>query len=723
MEAWVRAVLRFRFPVLALWFLVLGLGAWSWARLPPLLTNELTVPGTDSERARTILARAFDERPDGTFVVVFRDADPADEALAASLERRLETAAARIPTGRVRSLDSGAGILYGEIRTRLDLRQAKLETPALRRALQGAGPPATYVTGQPAIQYDLDELAAADLRRGEALALVAAIVVLVAAFGASAAVAIPFLVAACTIAATLALLYTVAHALPVATYVTNLVVLLGLALAIDYSLLIVYRFREEIADGHPLDEAIVRTMRTAGRAVLISGSLVAVGLGLLLSLPVPFIRSLGVGGFLIPLASVLAALTLQPVLLFLLGARSARPLVAGRLWRGWLARGRNGHAGAWERLARAVLQRPRLFLAGGTSLLVVAAAPALWLQLSPGSISALPGSLESTRGFALLRDDVGAGAVTPIHVVVDTGGRARAGDSGVDAAFDRLGRLLFDDHEVAVIADGTDARYVDSSGRYRRMVVVGRHEYGDRATRALVGRLRERLVPAARFPAGAEVFVGGAPAQGVDFVERAYGAFPWLILATVTLTFFVLLRAFRSLVLPVKAVLVNLATLAAVYGILVVAFQWGFATRVLGLHPASEIEAWIPIFLFALLFGLSTDYEVFVVMRMRESWDAVADNGRAVVHGLQRTGPLITAAGAVMVAAFSGFVVGRVSGLQQFGLGLALAIVIDVTIVRGVLVPSAMAVLERYNWWLPARVARVVGVSPSPLTAREESAG
>jgi putative drug exporter of the RND superfamily len=245
--------------------------------------------------------------------------------------------------------------------------------------------------------------------------------------------------------------------------------------------------------------------------------------------------------------------------------------------------------------------------------------------------------------------------------------------------------------------------------------VAGRHEYGAPATRRFVHRLRDRLVLEARFPPGVHVYAGGAPPQGVDFLSRTYGAFPWLVGAALVFTYLLLLRAFRSLLLPLKAVVLNLLSVAAVYGLLVVIFRWGVGAHLLGLQRRGEIDGWIPVFLFATLFGLSMDYEVFLVSRMRESWDQVPDNARAVAHGLERTGRVVTAAAAIMVAAFAGFVVGRVAALQEFGIGLALAVIVDVTIVRALLVPSFMAVFGRYNWWLPASVARLARVPPSPL--------
>jgi RND superfamily putative drug exporter len=219
------------------------------------------------------------------------------------------------------------------------------------------------------------------------------------------------------------------------------------------------------------------------------------------------------------------------------------------------------------------------------------------------------------------------------------------------------------------------------------------------------------------------VRAGGAPPQGVDFISQAYGAFPWLGLGVLVLTYLLLMRAFRSLLLPLKAVLLNLLSVAASYGALVLVFRFGVGREVLGLYQFPQIEGWIPIFLFAMLFGLSMDYEVFLVSRMREAWDETHDNTRAVALGLERTGRIVTAAAVIMVAAFSGFMAGSIVGLQEFGCGLAVAIFLDATLVRAVLVPSMMAILGRYNWWLPERVARLVRVRPSPLEQAPAPAG
>ena len=739
LERWTRAVLRYRLVTLAAWLAVLGFGIAAATGLPSLLADTFAVPGSDSARAQAVLQRSFGVRDDGAFTVVFPVAHPTDKQLQAALQLRLDRAARAVPTAQARRLESGDHVLYAAIDTTLPLQQAKQWTPALRRALQplpGAADPASdaaapaVVTGQPAIQHDLDPVLRHDLRRGEVIALPVSALVLLAVLGLSLAAAAPLLLAAATIGGTLALVWALAHALPMVTYVSNVVELLGIGLAVDYALLVVLRFREELAAeasapapaaapaGAPapgraaLDDAIVRTMATAGRAAAFSGLTVAAGLGLLLAVDVPFVRSLGLAGLLVPLLAVAATLTLLPALLVTLGARAVRraPVGAAAARRlgplrrlGLTRRPRPGGERGWSRLANTVMRRPVLFLVLGAAALGAAAAPAAFLELTPASLAGLPSHPEALRGYRLLTERVGQGAVTPLRIVVDGGAPGAVRTPQLRAAIDRLGDRLFADREAYVIATGPDARYVDPTGRYRELLVVARHPYDDPATRALVARTRARHVPAAQLPAGTRVLVGGAPAQGVDFLHGVTGALPWLVVAVLGLAFLLLVRTFRSLLLPLKAVLLNLASTAAAYGLLVVVFRWGVGANTLGLYHLQAVESWLPIVLFATLFGVSMDYEVFMVTRMREAWDAGLGNRAAVAQGLERTGRVVTAAALIMAAAFSGFLAGSVAGLQELGAGLALAVLLDATVVRLLLVPALMALFDRWNWWLPQR--------------------
>ena len=305
----------------------------------------------------------------------------------------------------------------------------------------------------------------------------------------------------------------------------------------------------------------------------------------------------------------------------------------------------------------------------------------------------------------MLSDGVGAGAVTPAQVVVDTGGPGGGIRGPGRDAVARLADIVSRDPEVMVVANGVRRPYVAGGGRYARVLVAGRHEFGHPDALAFVRRLRESLIPRAGFPASSLVATGGVPAQGTDFLDRLYDWFPFLVAAVLALTAVVLLRAFRSVVLPVKAVVLNLLSVAAACGVVVAVVQWGIGADLLGVAESPAIEGWIPVFAFALLFGLSMDYEVFLVMPMREAIDAGETCDGAVTAGLVRTGRVVTAAAVIMVAVFSGFVLGDVPGLQQLGIVLAAGVLVDATVVRLALVPGIVAILGRWSWWLPKQLA------------------
>src|SRR3954470_14429390 len=427
MERWTRLVVRHRWVVLAGWLAVVFAGAFAFLHLSSLLSNEFSVPGTDSERARTILERHFGDRSDGTFTVVFRSSEPVDRRAYVRLQGTLARAARQVPGGTARRLvPASRRIAYGDVVSTLPIAKAKGYTDNLYRALPQTGGVRSYVTGQAAIQHDLDPIFSADLRKGELIALPIAVLVLLAVFGLSVAVTMPFIFAACTVMATLGGVYVYAHFLTTATYVTNLVFLIGLGIAIDYSLLVIYRFREELGRHDDVDAAIVRTMQTAGRAVVFSGATVAIGLALLLFMPLPFVRSIGVGGFLIPIVSIAVALTLQPALLSVYGRRGVArvPALPKRLRA-------EGDTGFWHRLAGSIMRRPLAYLALGATVLLAAAFPVFGLRLTPGSASGIPKFPQSVRGFDLLKETIGPGAISPTQVVVDSG---RAGGVRAPAA-------------------------------------------------------------------------------------------------------------------------------------------------------------------------------------------------------------------------------------------------------------------------------------------------
>ena len=711
MEALARTMIRFRWIVLATWIVAVVVSGIAASGLNSLLTNRFVLPGADSEKAGKILEKNFGDKPEGSFSVVVKGAPASGQALIGPTRAAATRAANALETGKLADVRVVSGdTVSATIVSQLQPADAKGYTQTMRDAAGKIPGAQIYVTGQSAIESDLEPVQNRDLFVGEVLiAIPVALLILIFVFG-TLSFLLPFMLAAVAIPVTLAAVWVFANFMTLSTYLTNMVTLIGLGIAIDYSLLMVYRYREERRTCRSKEDAVAATMNTAGRAVVFSGTAVAIGLALMLFMPLPFMRGFGLAGLLIPLVSVLAAVTLLPVLLYWLEDRLDRVrLVPKRV----IERREDSEHGFWARLARTIMKRPLVFAAGATALLLALASPVLKLQLGPGSNEGIPQHLESVQGLKVLTEAVGEGAISPTDIVIDTGRDGAALTPAVQEAKNRLASQLRGDGEVAdVVANGPGV--VDSTGRYLHVQAIGKHEYGLPESQEFVHRLRDVIIPAAAFPSGVDVLAGGGPPFGVDFLDITYGAFPWLILAVLLLTYILLVRAFRSLLLPLKAIILNLLSIAAAYGILVTAFKLG-AGEPFGLTQFDQIEGWIPVFLFAMLFGLSMDYEVFLVSRMREEWDATRDNTAAVTQGLAKTGRLVTAAGLIMFAAFMGFVAGSIVGLQQFGLGLAVAILIDVTIIRALLVPSAMAIFGRWNWWLPESVAKVVRVKPSPL--------
>jgi RND superfamily putative drug exporter len=686
--------IRHRLLVAGVWALAVGLGIAGALRLSPMLSSGFSLPGTDSNRVMQVLASEYGVHSGGRFVFITRGEDSLRRARSAG-----ERATGLLPGGKLDGtevLPSGAAASFVE--SRLAGAAAAARIGALRRTLG----PGVLVTGDAAIQHDIGPVLAHDLKVGELyLAVPAALLILLLVFGTASAL-LPFLFAAATIPPALGIAWGVAHVLQLSDYLLNMVMMIGLGIAIDYSLLVVSRYRDERRRGVPHEAAVTETMVHAGRTILFSGLAVSVGLALMLLLPVPFLRGFGVGGLLVPLISIACALTLLPVLLVTFGRQLER---ARFIPRGFAERRHAGETRLWAAHAGWVMRRAKLLAPVIATVLVLAAMPLVGIRVGPGSYSSLPTGIAAMRGLTILEHSTTRHSLDPITVIVDT--RRGNGVRRVGAAAQRLGRLLQADREVVTVSPAVAA----GDGRYLRIDVVGRHDPASPQAQAFADRLRTRLIPASGFPSSAQVIAGGGGASAADFVSRTLGSFPWLILGVLALTYLLLVRAFRSLLLPLKAIVLNLLTVAAASGLMIAVFQWGWGSWA-GFLKVGQIEGWIPVFMFTLLFGLSMDYEVFLVTRMREAWDRTRSNTGAVTHGLASTGRIVTAAGLIMAATFSGFLLGSIPPMQQLGFGLATAILIDITLVRGLLLPSTMALAGRWNWYLPAWTARVLRVTP-----------
>ena len=686
--------LRHRLLVALVWTAVIALGIVASLRLTPLLKTGFSLPGTDSARVKQVLAQEYGVRSGSEVVLIAKN----DGALG-RVRLAASQASSLLPGGRVddvERLPSGAAAAF--VHSALSGDRAADRTGELRAKLG----PRVFVTGDAAIQHDMAPVLSRDLRVGELyLAVPAALVILLLVFGTASAL-LPFVFAAATIPPALGIAWGAAHVLELSDYLRNMVLMIGLGIAIDYSLLVVNRYRDERRQGRAHRDAVEETMLHAGRTILFSGLAVSVGLALMLLLPVPFLRGFGVGGLVIPVVSVACGLTLLPVLLLTLGERLERVRL---LPHGLAERRHAGELRLWVAHAGWVMKRAKVLAPLTATLLVLAALPLIGIRVGPGSSSSLPRDLPALRGLTILQRAADSDSLDPTTIIVDT--HRANGAAAVAPAVARLDTLLRSQPEVVQVSRAVR----DASGRYLRIDVVGRHDSASPTAQAFADHLRGTLIPDARFPASVHVLAGGGAASSADFVSRTLGSFPWLILGVLGLTYLLLVRAFRSLLLPLKAIALNMLTVAAASGLMIAVFQWGWGSWA-GFAKVPQLEGWIPVFMFTLLFGLSMDYEVFLITRMREMWDATRSNTTAVAHGLAHTGRIVTAAGLIMAATFSGFLLGSIPPMQQLGFGLAVAILIDITLVRGLLLPSAMALAGRWNWYLPAWTARALRVQP-----------
>jgi RND superfamily putative drug exporter len=498
---------------------------------------------------------------------------------------------------------------------------------------------------------------------------------------------VPIMMAIVSILTTFLVVWGLTTVTEVSPIVQFLVALIGLGVSIDYALIVVVRWREERSHGLQGDEAIVRAMATAGRAVVFSGTTVAIGLLALVALPLPFLRSVGYGGMLIPLISVIVAVTLLPVVLSKFGPRLDWPHVrdddkASRSWTAW---------------ANLVVRRRWLAAIGAALVLAALVLAASNLQLGLSNANAIARQGDAKQGLlALERSGIGSGALLPNEVLVE-------GSTSPDGVAKSLAGLP--DVHGAVAPNSPQWRRAGAAVVDAFAIPDGSSSSG----RDVLDRVRS-----AAHESGSEVRLGGLAAQNEDFINAVYGNFPLMIALIALITFVLLARAFRSLLLPLKAVILNVISVGAAWGVLDLIWQRGHGSDLIwGISATGSITAWIPLMVFAFLFGLSMDYEVFILARMREEYDATGSTDTAVVRGIGRTGRLVTSAALILFLAFLSLASGPETEIKVLATGLAAGILLDATIIRALLVPAVISLFGRWNWWLPRLPARLLRVEPS----------
>ncbi len=692
-------IVRRRKAVIGVWVVLTLFGAFSASQVSKRWYQSFSIPGFSAYEANQRTLERFGTGQQAALVAVFHS--KGDVTKATGIEAAVEKAAAVNPGSRVSSYFSTGSRAY--VSKDGHTTFAEIYPPGTpnfssdthikqtRAALKSATP-----AGVTANLTGRDALVAASSGGGKGPSVLTegliggggALVILFFVFGTLPAVLMPIAVAIAAILNTFSLVWALTYLTSVSIIVQFLIALVGLGVAIDYALLMIFRFRDELREGEDVEAALVQTMTHAGRSVIVSGSTVAVGLLSMIVLPLPFIRSIGIGGMLIPAVSVIAAITLLPALLAVLGTRinSMRLLPKRFVDRG------HPEDGPWGRWANFVMRRPAAVAVAG--LAVVGVLVFFGVQLNPSEAQAkdMPGSGDAIVGRdALAAAGISPGVIEPFNVLVEHG----AAPGPIAAKLRATPGIV-----AAVAPTGPQWRKGGDSIVEAFPNVDGSSKH----IQSLVTRVHRTLN-------GTDATLGGIAPADRDFVHAVYGNFPYVLGFVVLLTILLLMRAFRSIVLPIKAALLNLISLGAAFGIIVFIFQLGHGSNAIWGVPATQsIIPWIPLMIFAFLFGLSMDYEVFMLTRMREAYDEIGDTPKAIALGLARTGKLVTSAAAILMFAFFVLSMSPGTDIKQFGIGLAAGIIFDATVIRALLVPALMRLLGSWNWWLPTSFARVLRV-------------
>ncbi|HYM84456.1 MAG TPA: MMPL family transporter [Candidatus Dormibacteraeota bacterium] len=759
-----RFVHRRRWWVIAAWAIVILVAIPFAPRAASVLrAGGFVLDDLESSKARATLEQELGQPPSVVVVVLHSDTltagTPAFETAAIEAVRDLR--AAPHVTGLVSHLQAPRQV-SGDGRTAYDVVTLDLKPDDSPQALPGLDQrlhhPAgldVSLAGGPAFYGDIQSVSESDLRRSEIVSLPLAALALLLVFGSVVAAGVPLIVGGAAVVLALAVIYGLASLTPMSIFVLNLTTLLGLGLGVDYSLLMTSRFREELAvrlrEGSgrgpearaaredAIEAAVRVTVATAGRAVFFSGLTVLLGLLGLVLFEFMILRSVGIAGAVVVGLAVLAALTLLPAVLSVLGARldalavrRVRPSADGE--------------GRWARLARWVMARPIAVLVPTLGLILLLGVPFLSVDFNAPDATILPASAPSRAGYDRLAAAFGEGEFAPIQLAIRTTGPATSPDN-VAKLFDYSRRLAADPRIVRVegIVDvdprltlsqyqllyaspsGPPDRFVGSAlaattkGDLTTFTLITPYGPNADAARALVRDLRD---PASRIapPSGVHVGVSGGAADVSDVVGRIGADFPRTALFIVVATYLVLFVLLRSVVLPAKALVMNTLSIVASFGALVWIFQEGNLSALLGFQPLGFVETTQPVILFCVLFGLSMDYEVFLLTRMKEVYDRTGDNREAVARGLERSGRIVTSAALIVVVVAGSFAFADIVLIKALGLGVAIAVALDATVVRALLVPATMRLLGKWNWWLPARLERLVSTRLPRSEAEVEAA-
>jgi putative drug exporter of the RND superfamily len=734
--AYGRFIYRFRWLVLVIWFLIVAASVFFMIQTIGLLgSGDNNASGSESEQVAVLLNNQFHQNSSQVLVAL---QSPSVLVSAQAYQQEitaLETKLGALPS--VQSVTVSPTGADGKTTLLVVDSHANVSLPIsdLRQMLATtSGPARTYLTGGPAIDNELVNTSLQSVEHADLLALPIALLILVVVFGTFVAACLPLILALVAIPLTFALLYPIALHTSTSTYVLSVASIVGLGIAIDYSLFILRRFREELSLGLPVSEAIGWTLSTAGEAILFSGLIVMIGFIGLLLIGVNMTTSIGVGGALLVVSTVLAALTFLPALLCVLGLR-INSLRVPYLWRATMV-AESGKTGKqdqfWRAVALRVMNRPILTILLVCAVLIMLGWPIFSLRVGSTSVNSLPSSSEARQGLSVLAAQYPSFKDQTIDLVVETTDHSSPLTTrNLQKLVDLTNWLRSQPHVTGVtslmqlptspstpslpqaqlIALYTSGSYQQNPAlaQFVAQYAAGNMTYvavsSDAATDSDVGNTQIDAFRqhASSVVSGFKVLVGGNQASDLDFDRLLFGHFPWTILFVLLTTLILLTIMFRSLLIPVKAVIMNVVSIGASYGILVFIFQWGNLSGILGFTSEGYVNNIIPIILFCVLFGLSMDYEVFLLSRIREEWLHTKDNRHAVVSGLEKTGSVITNAALLFIVVTVAFTFTSELETKAMGIGMTTAILVDATIIRSLLVPATMRLLGRWNWWFPER--------------------
>lgn len=747
-----RRVYRYRWLILIIWGLLLAVALpFAPRATEPLRVGGFADPALESAKAARTLATDLGYSTSAV-IVTYTSTNPTllatDPRFIAETEASLAgLRALNVQTTVVshaanpRQISRDGRTAFEVVRLATDTESAAKLMPEITAALRPPPDLTMRVGGGPAFYADVENVSQHDLARAEAVAFPIAVVALLLVFGSVLAAGLPVLVGGAGVVVILAAIYALGTRMELSIFTVNLATLLGLGLGLDYSLFLSSRFREELARGHDVPEAIARTLATAGQAVVFSGLTVLIGLCALLTFHINLLVSIGIGGVVVVIVSVLAATTLLPALLSIVGTRIDTLSVRRLMARLRHSDSETGRAGLWARVAHLVMRHPVAVFLPTLAVLALLGAPFLHIAFSSPDASIMPPSVQSRQVYDILNTEFTASETTPILVVVKTKPGTTALDATNLAYLSDFVRHVQADPRVArvdsivsvdprltlaqyqayyrTIADLHDPYLTQFVRQYARkdttlIAIISRFPSNSAESRALVAKLRNSSIGN-----GMTFAVTGATAGVLDVVNSLYHAFPRALLFIVLTTYVVLLFLFRSVVLPLKAILMNALSIVASYGMLVFVFQDGHFGRVLHFTALHFIEPTLPIIMFCTLFGLSMDYEVFLLSRIKEAYDATGDNAQSVAVGIERSARIITSAALIVVLVASSFVTADIVLVKALGLGIAVAVAVDATIVRALLVPATMRLLGHWNWYAPRWLLRFL---PRRALALEQAA-